>query len=547
MRYPSLRPSPSSNPEIPPPALVAKLEAAVDKEMHKTTTQFDTLREITATNPMEPDAIKLNSLMFIKFKHDDRVTARLAGNGAQQRSDSYGDTFASTSDHGIFSLATATYYADAVLHNTVDTLHHCDFDFEGAFLQQRLPRSATGGKQVVLKLPHNLPHRLAGKWVEVVGCLYGLKQSNHLFEEGLKATLATINFLPCHDPLHPYLPLEPSVYHYTDPNVPTNKCTLMMHVDDGQILSTDSKIVQLLKATLTKRYGQLVWHDQSSKHTGTNITRYPNGAVKFDLSDHIQRFLAKTGMNNIPGSLTPSSTTLFHPSKDTTPTDKRQYQSIVGDLNYIARVRHDVVKETQHHARQSSSPTVGDLLDVIRTLRYLKSFHTLGPVYYTTEGPILCGHVNTAHANQSDGMSTTGLTATIGSTSAPVYSKSLPQTIPALAPAHAEYQSLTTIAKVIMRYRYYLASIGFPQLLPTPIYHDNLPAIHLAQAPAIPSQSRYIHAQYHFVNFLIKHHQIVLIQRNTNQLPPDLLTKSQGPTIHHYLTKLLLNTDSIPV
>ena len=514
--------------------------------MHKVSTKYDTLREITAANPMEPDAIKLNSLMFIKFKHDGRVTARLAGNGAQQRSDSYSDTFASTSDHGIFSLTTAAYYADATLHNTLDTLHHCDFDFEGAFLQQRLPRSATGGKQVVLKLPHNLPHRLAGKWVEVVGCLYGLKQSNHLFEEGLKEILSSINFIPCHDPLNPYLPLEPSVYHYYDSAYPTKKCTLMMHVDDGQILSTDIAIVRLLKDTLTKRYGELVWHDQSAKHTGTNITRYPNGAVKFDLSDHIARLLTKTGMDDIPGSLTPSSLSLFHPTPDNTPTDKRQYQSIVGDLNYIARVRHEVVKEIQHHARQCASPTKGDLLKVIRTLRYLKTFPDLGPVYYTTEGPLLCGHVDTAHANQADGTSTTGLTVTIGSTSAPVYSKSLPQSIPALAPAHAEYMGLTTICKVLMRYRFYLASIGFPQLQPTPIYHDNLPAIHLAQAPAIPSQSRYIHAQYHYVNYLIKHGQIVLLQRNTNKLPPDLLTKSHGPTIHHYLTKLLLNTDSIP-
>ena len=53
--------------------------------------------------------------------------------------------------------------------------------------------------------------------------------------------------------------------------------------DDGQVLSTDNTITQLLKTALTTRYGQLVWHDQTSKHTGTNITRYPNGAVKLDL------------------------------------------------------------------------------------------------------------------------------------------------------------------------------------------------------------------------------------------------------------------------
>ena len=72
--------------------------------------------------------------MFIKFKRDRRVTARLAGCGDQQKSGSYSSTFASTSDHSTHTLITASYYAEAIKNKSLSTLIHADFDVPGAFL-----------------------------------------------------------------------------------------------------------------------------------------------------------------------------------------------------------------------------------------------------------------------------------------------------------------------------------------------------------------------------------------------------------------------------
>lgn len=525
------------------PALRKKIDDAVALELTKVTTRFDTLRAITASNPMEPNAWTISSLMFIKFKRDGRVTARLAGCGNQQKTGSYSSTYASTSDHSTHTLITAAYYAHAIKTKTLPTLIHADFDVPGAFLQERLPRSATGGRQLCLKLPANLPHPLAGQWCEVVGAIYGLKQSNAIFEAGFRATMALAGFHPAYAPQHPASSApDTAIYHYSDPSNPSLKCTVPMHVDDGQVFSTSSAIVDRLRTTLEARYGPLTWNDVSTQFTGTIMTRHPSGAIDFDMHKHILKTILKVGASHLPGAPTPCDPNIFLSSPDTTPTDKAQYQSIVGDLTYISRNRHDITKPVHVHARKTQNPTIGDLRKVIRTLRYLKAFPELAARYHTEEGAVLYGHVDASHANQEDGTSTTGVHGTIGSTSAPFFSKVLRQSHVALDPCTAEYYGLTPTAKLMLRYRHLLEAIGFPQHGPTTIFVDNLPALAIAIASNIPTRSRYIHAEHHFIRQCIADKIISLRQRNTNYHSPDLHTKAHGPTSHHFLTSILMNT-----
>ena len=530
------------------PTVIRLIKEAVATEIHKVTEKFDTVRELTSTNPMESDAFKVFSLMFIRFKTDGRVTARLAGCGNQQSPDSYSTTYAPTSDHPTFALTVAAYYANAVSTKTVPGLIHASFDVPGAFLQERLPRSATGGKQLVMRLPHNLPHRLAGKWVEVVGAIYGLKQSNAIFAAGFTKTMATIGFTPAYDLQQgPHTAPDAALFHYSDPLNPALKCTVPMHVDDGQVLCTCPLILARLKNALTLRYGEMTWSDVASQHCGTTITRYPNGAVAFDMTKHIIKMLHKLGMDKIPPALTPSSPTLFHTHPNTTPADQPKFQRIVGDLTYVTKNRHDINKNTFLHATKTTQkPTQGDFQNAIRTLRYLKAFPDTKTVYHTTDGVVLCGHVDASHANQENGTSTTCLTLTIGPTSAPFYTKTFAQDTVALDPCTAEYYGLAPLCKHLLRYRNLLAAIGFPQDNPSPIYMDNQPAIDIALASNLPRKSRYIEARHHFVREQVQNRTVCLRQRNTNDLGPDLNTKNHGPTLHHHLTSILMNTHALP-
>ena len=531
-----------------PPGLLGLIDTACQVELTKLTTQFDTVRALSATNPRERDAVIIGSLFFIKFKRDGRVTARLAACGNQMPSGSFGDCSASTSDHHSHALIVAAYFAEAVKSGRLADLVHAGFDISGAFLQNRLPRSATGGRQVLMWMPRNIPHPLAGKLVEVVGAIYGLPQSNKIFEDGLKIALAQIGFLPAHMPgTHVTTAPDQCVFQLYDTDRPAVQATLVFHVDDCDALSFDTPTVTRLRTHLEKRYGPLAWTDVSPQFTGSMITHYSNGAVGFDMSKHINKLLKSSGADKLPAAFTPCDRTLFDPSNDTTPADLTAYQRLVGALTFISRDRHDITKMVHVHARAAKAPTKGDLDKVIRTLRYLKGTPTLPAVYYTEEGPVLYGHVDTSFANQtSDGTSLTAVHLTIGAKSAPFLSKCHKQTTVALSPCSSEYIGFTPCLQQVMRFRQLLAAVGFPQAGPTTVFADNQPAIDITTAPSIPRKSRHHNVEHHYSRELVANGDVVFVHKNTHELTPDLNTKNHPAAIHHYLTHLTMNTESIP-
>ena len=64
------------------------------------------------------------------------------------------------------------------------------FDVIGGFLHIK----RTSPIRLFLLLPANLPHPLAGMYVEILGALYGLRESNRLFMAELKRVIATAGF-----------------------------------------------------------------------------------------------------------------------------------------------------------------------------------------------------------------------------------------------------------------------------------------------------------------------------------------------------------------
>ena len=266
------------------------------------------------------------------------------------------------------------------------------------------------------------------------------------------------------------------------------------------------------------------------------------------MTQAIIKGLHNLGMDDVRAASTPSSPSFFQPSKDTAPANTKQFQAIVGFLTYIVRLRHDILKEVSHLQSLASAPTQGDLQKAIRVMRYLKAFPAFPAVFSSSEGPLLCAHVDASHANRPDGRSTSCLYLSIGSTSAPFYSKSYPQEDIALDPASAEYYSLdTTNVKLICRYRNLLAAIDFPQSEPSPIYSDNQPIIDMSKSRGIPRNSRYHLSRHHYIRAEVASGTAKLVKRDTNVHGPDLGTKEHGPTTHHYLTKITLNHDALPV
>jgi Reverse transcriptase (RNA-dependent DNA polymerase) len=477
--------------------------------------------------------------MFIKQKASGLVTARLAIDGSHQPPDSYTNTFAGTSDVTNRSFIIAVTLADAAHRNILPELVIGSYDITAAFLQSSLPRSQTGGYQLLTILPKDLPDpTLAGKTAEIIGACYGLKQANHVFDTELTALHTAAGFHPTNSDHH--------TYRKVCAVNPSNSLTINLHVDDGFYLSTSPSLLIEYKALLTDRYGPIAFNDHCTSICGITVTRHTDHSITLDYGAHLKTFLTKAGMDPLPPALSPSLPTLFHAPTDRTPVNQTAFQRINGSLLFYVPLRNDCRKEIVHLCTKNANPTATDRADQIQLLRYLKGNPTLGPTFTAIpsnhpSGVTLIASADASHACHSDASSHAAYTLSIGTNTAPFLAYSAREKDISLNPCETEYKTLTKCAKDVVFFRQFAADLGHPQSAPTIILEDNKSAIKLAIAPAVTRKSRHIFIKHHYIRWLCQQNHITLQHQGTHDIVADGLTKYTPPSAFPYFRARLLN------
>ena len=533
-------------PQPPPPRRsemsIAKAIQQLGPELTRTgiakefTKIFDTYQSLKpiAWSDIEPDAVFLRSQMLMKKKLDDRVTGRLAIDGSRQPSDTYQETFAGTSCTTNRAFILSCVLADSAHHHKLHKLQIGDFDIPGAFLQNRLPRSATGGRQFYTKLPHDIPLDLVPKgtrYAEITGAMYGTKQANAIYDKDFTATIRSAGY--------DATPEDPHTFVKRCPTDATDYLILNTHVDDGQFFSTSIHLTNELETLLKKRYGEDVpFRRESEGICGVRLTRHPNHDVTLDMKKHImQSVLPKCGMDKLPPALTPSMSNFFDPPSDTTPANATEYLRANGCLIHLLPIRHDIRKEVVHLCTRNKSPTKSDRDKQIHVLRYLKGCPDLGITFSANpdsfpQGVVITGAADTSHAcHVADGKSHTAYIICIGTENAPfvAFSSAEPSGI-AVSPCESEYVGLSRLAISVVFFRSFAESLGFPQPEPSILYEDNKSAINLTTTPELPKRSRHILQRHHVIRFLYLSRKISPVHQGTHDIIPDGMTKTLGPT-----------------
>jgi hypothetical protein len=230
----------------------------------------------------------------------------------------------------------------------------------------------------------NISHPLDGQWVEVLGALYGLPWSNHIFWLDFDKTMAKASFFPIQIPGEhcPSTPIDNHIYARLDPEDPAKKLIVCVTADDGLIIGQDALIFEqeLFIAVLKERYGDnLTYKEVSQDFCGSRLTRAPKGTLSFDLQKFILKTVKLAGLENEPGATAPSRDDLFDAPTDTSPADHSIYSNIMGKLTFIAQVRYDVAKEATHLAKGISAPTVSDMEKLVLVIQYLQYTSGDGP------------------------------------------------------------------------------------------------------------------------------------------------------------------------
>lgn len=529
--------------------------AGIAKELTKIFTTYQALKPI-ALSDIEPDAVYLRSQILMKLKLNGQVTARLAIDGSKQPLDTYKETFAGTSCTTNRCFIISSSLADAAHRRVLHKLQVGDFDIPGAFLQNRLPRSATGFKQLWTMLPKDIPKvnlpcnpetNQPTRLAEIVGSVYGIKQANNIFDKDFTALLSTNGYHPTDEDPHTFTkrcPLDPSDYLHVN-----------VHVDDGQYAGTSDHLVQELQSILRKRYGADVpFNPVSTGICGVRLTRHSNNNITLDMGNHIiKSLLPKCGMDKVPPALTPSLPGFFDPPLDTTPTDSKEFQSANGCLIHLLPIRYDIRKEVIHLCSRNQSPTKSDRTKQIQVLRYLKGCPLLGitfsadPAHFPS-GVTITGSSDSSHAcHTADGKSHSAHIISIGFNNAPfsTYSSAEPANI-SVSPCESEYVALSRLSLNVIFFRKFATSLGYPQNTPSILKQDNKSSISLVTTPELPRRSRHILQRHHIIRSLYLANQILPVFEGTHDLIPDGLTKTLGPSAFMYFRSKLMRSTQLP-
>jgi hypothetical protein len=214
------------------------------------------------------------------------VTAQIALGGDRQPPHTYGDTHAGTSDatHRAFTLAAGQ--AHAAVHNL--DLITFNFDIPAAFLNKNpLPRDKTGNTQLFTRTPSNLPSPYDNKICEVIGAHYGLKQSNHIYDQDFINLMLQDGFTQC--PSHPY-----TFEKWSIPNVhapPSHHLFVSMHVDDGDCNTTCPIMYRAFKQLIIDRYGDLEFHSPSKGTCGQDHVLNSDKSITLHYGPYIRKML----------------------------------------------------------------------------------------------------------------------------------------------------------------------------------------------------------------------------------------------------------------
>ena len=231
-----------------------------------------------------------------------------------------------------------------------------------------------------LHIPNNLPHKLAGKYLQIHHAIYGLQESNRLFSLEMTRVILSAGFVSC--------PSEPQQFILCDSVDPGLKCIASVTVDDVLIVTNHIPFRSLLLAALAHRFGPLTINLESKMHTGIEMTRFANGAIRLTQDAAIARAASLIGVSTLPPVPVPANLdTFFLPSfvgPESQVVSPTAYSSVTGSLVHFLKTRSDVHLLVSYLCSYNHAPLEGHFRRALHVLRYLASTPGVGPVFHST-------------------------------------------------------------------------------------------------------------------------------------------------------------------
>jgi hypothetical protein len=429
--------------------------AAIKKEM-RALFELGTFRILKQIRGQRNDT-KLKSKFIFEVKKDGTYKCRLVACGySQVKGKDYDETYSPTVAYkGICSL----------LH---EAAHHnweiCTGDIGNAFLNSKLD------KDVKVKLPDGFWDLLGmePRQVQILGALYGLKQSGRMWYQTLVNILIDYGFKQSiYDPCIFYL------------NNTKEIMKLACHVDDILIISSNPKASQVFLKYLETRVHKVKVLTEDITYLGLEINRdRQERKVYLTQKAYMKKLLDELiGPHTTGISKYPLST--IHFKQDTTGTNP-PIHDIIGKLRFLVdRTRPDLLYPVGLLSRYMVNPSAEVMLELTRLLKYIKYTQDYHIVLGGRYPLILFGMSDASYVQDGDCKSQLGYVIFLSLDSGPVYCRSKRSTTVSLSSTQSEVDALVELAKEILWFQGFLESIGIIVEYPTKLFVDNMPTVTL--------------------------------------------------------------------
>lgn len=448
--------------------------------------------------------------------------------------------------HGYKQIGGIDYdetYAQVGMYKTLRILLQLAAMYDLELVQLDVPSAflnAPLDEDIYMEIPEGF--KQDGKIMKLNKALYGLKQGPRCWWLMISEFIvSTLGYIKC---------ISDACFFYKKSRN-NNMMYLYLFVDDFQSAYSlidefewsESK-QKLISEYNTKDLGSSVWM------LGMRIKRdRPNRTIVLDQETYVTKALERFDMHESHILSTPGESTVDEVNGELTVNDdiKNEYQRIVGTLLYAATsTRIDIAHAVGKLSAHLQSPTLNDLNNSKRVLRYLNGYRNVGLKF----GGIIEGKLNNNKliieafsdadwANDPiDRKSISGWIVKLNGN--PIVWKSKKQRSVALSTCEAELYALASAIEDVMWLIDLLEELGLSVESPCTLWCDNESTVHVSKNNIKSERIKHVSTKYAFIVDEATKGTIIPKWISTVDQQADILTKSVGKIIFEKLRNKLM-------